>query len=291
MLSKTMIADCVFLGNATGYRECKSCQGNVRLKVFACQHPAHESTTIQECRKCKDYQSPQEYGFIREWSIGVTTAPRQKSTLEISLASLQAAGWTEIQLFAEPDTDVPTKFPGLTVSCRPVRMGAFPNWYLSLTEMMMRNPLADAYLLCQDDVLFSRGLRQYLEDCLWPAPEVGVVSIYCPSHYHSEKAGFHVINKGWDSWGALAYVFSNPSARAFLSHELALNHRHHGPAKGLRNIDSVVGSWCRDSGLPYFEHSPSLAQHIGETSTIWSKGSSRRRTASAFVSDTAELQP
>ncbi len=39
---------------------------------------------------------------------------------------------------------------------------------------------ADAYLICQDDVLFASGLRSYLEQTLWPQPQTGLVSVYCP---------------------------------------------------------------------------------------------------------------
>lgn len=89
------------------------------------------------------------------------------------------------------------------------------------------------------------------------------------------------IDPGWGAWGALAYLFSNPGIRAFLSDPEVVNHRHHGPGDGQRNIDSVVGAWCRRNSLPYFVHVPSLAQHIGETSTISCNGSSASATVTA----------
>ena len=49
------------------------------------------------------------------------------------------------------------------ISQRPRELGAFPNWYLSLTELVMQDPSADAYFMCQDDILLSAGLRAYLE--------------------------------------------------------------------------------------------------------------------------------
>ena len=198
------------------------------------------------------------------------TAPRKEVTITRSIESLAAAGWKQIQVFAEPDSTLPENVMGITVTQRDKTLGAFPNWYLSLTEMYLKSPHADAYLICQDDVLISHQTRPYLENCLWPATEVGVISLYCPSHEHREEIqGFISITPGWDAWGALAYVFSNPGLREFLSDRIVLNHRHHGPDKGLRNIDSVVGSWCKRRHLPYFVHIPTLAQHIGDTSTIW----------------------
>lgn len=255
--------------------------------------------TRQICECCSRRAMP-DHGFSRDrvaecpptkttsvtrWAVGVTTAPRRKSTLGRTLHSLEEAGWDRPRLFVEPSVELPSKFADLPATKRDEIIGAFPNWYLGLSELVMRDPHAEAYLLCQDDVLFSGNLRDYLEQVLWPAPRVGVVSVYCPSHYGLDKpGGFHVEDHGWGTWGALAYVFPNPSARAILTDSLVVNHRHHGPAAGMRNIDSVVGGWCARSCLPYYVHVPSLAQHIGETSTLWRHGGlGGRRHARHFL--------
>jgi len=47
---------CRYLGGEIGLRDCPSCLGNVRLKIFACHHPAHVETTIQECLVCPDHE-------------------------------------------------------------------------------------------------------------------------------------------------------------------------------------------------------------------------------------------
>lgn len=221
------------------------------------------------------------------WAIGITTAPRQEPTLHTCLTSLLAAGWDQVRVFAEPGVERPDGFPTLLWSCRDEPLGAFPNWLLGLVELVLREPHADAYFMCQDDAVMAAGLRYYLERRLWPAPKVGVVSVYCPSHYaRNQPSGFHIEDRGWDSWGALAYIFPNPSARSIVSDPLVIGHRHHGPAAGLRNIDSVVGRWCRQQKLPYYVHVPSLAQHIGRTSTIFPGASNRgRRRAADFLDD------
>jgi len=222
---------------------------------------------------------------ITAWAVGVTTAPRQRPTLPRCLESLGRAGWARPRLFAEPGAEIPADRADLPATHRDEPLGAFPNWFLGLAELVMRRPRAEAYLICQDDVVFAAGLRDFLERNLWPSPRVGVVSVYAPSHYTEGKSpGFHVEDRGWDSWGALAYVFPNPSARALLGDPMVIDHRHHGPADGLRNIDSVVGLWCQRSGLPYFIHVPSLAQHIGETSTIYPGASAEgQRRADDFA--------
>jgi hypothetical protein len=127
-------------------------------------------------------------------------------------------------------------------------------------------------------------LRDYLEYGLWPANRVGVVSVFCASHVgKGQPSGFCVANLGWDAWGAQAYIFPPASARAFLANPIGYEHRCVGPGQGLRNIDSIVGQWCLDQKLPYFVHVPSLAQHIGETSTLYPDGSLLgKRSASNF---------
>ena len=47
---------CVFLGDQIGRRDCPSCGGRVRVKVFACAHPQHDETTLHECARCPDYE-------------------------------------------------------------------------------------------------------------------------------------------------------------------------------------------------------------------------------------------
>ena len=56
-LTKRVGLPCVFLGPHTGWRECVSCRGKTKLKEFTCLHPAHEKTTIPDCKKCADYEA------------------------------------------------------------------------------------------------------------------------------------------------------------------------------------------------------------------------------------------
>ncbi|MCG6154357.1 hypothetical protein [Rubinisphaera margarita] len=221
---------------------------------------------------------------IQRWSVGMTTAPRRVLTLEASVRSVFLAGWHDVRLFAEPGTKLPADFVSLGRSDRDEKLGAFSNWYLALSELYLRTPHADAFMVLQDDVVLARGLREYLDNQLWPDPKVGVVSLYCPSHVTlAVGCGFGITNEGWGWWGALALVFSNPGIRAFLSDIEVLNHRHHGPDDGSRNIDSVVGAWSRRSGLPFYVHCPSLVSHIGGASTIWGDVTNTgRRRESAF---------
>ena len=48
---------CVYLGEPFGLRDCASCRGTVRIKIYECHHPAHAETTLSYCRTCPDYQA------------------------------------------------------------------------------------------------------------------------------------------------------------------------------------------------------------------------------------------
>ena len=224
---------------------------------------------------------------VISWAVGVTTAPRPEPTLARTLDSLAIAGWERPRLFVEPDSEIPPRFADLPRSDRDEPLGAFANWYLALAELVMRSPRAEAYFMVQDDVVFARGVRPFLERALWPAANCGAVSIYCPSHYAvGQPAGFHLEDRGWGTWAAQALLFSNPSARSLLASCELVNHRHHGPRDGSRNIDCVVGLWCRQTGMPFYVYTPSLAQHIGETSTLYARASAAgRRRATTFIGE------
>jgi hypothetical protein len=224
------------------------------------------------------------------WSVGVTTAGRLQLTLDRMLSSLFETGWERPRLFADADAVIPQQWAHLPATRRDVQLGAFPNWLLGLAELVLREPHADAYLICQDDAVFCRGLPAYLEQAFWPAERLGVVSLYCPSHVgKGQLPGFHPFDGGWDTWGAQAFVFPPASARAFLTDPISYEHRCVGPNNGLRNIDSIVGQWCREAQRPFFIHVPSLAQHIGETSTLYGGVSLLgKRSASDFPGEEAD---
>lgn len=232
--------------------------------------PKNQETRVQESASFSEATSSRAEATAWHWSIGVTTAPRALPTLRRTLVSLAEAGWDDPHLFAEPGCEVPE---GYAVTRRGRRMGAWPNWYLALAELVLKDPHADAYVLIQDDVLFSRNCRMFLEANLWPPDPVGLVSLYCPSIYHPHKQrsefGPYAVRAGRALVGALTYFFPPAAARALLQdHEVAA-HRLNGWHQGLCNIDSVIGSWAERSRRKVYYYAPSLATHIGEVSSIW----------------------
>lgn len=48
-------------------------------------------------------------------------------------------------------------------------------------------------------------------------------------------------------------------------------YRQRGPRDGMDHIDTVIGCWATRANLPLYVFRPSLVQHIGDTSTIWTQ--------------------
>ena len=275
---------CFHLGDQTGERKCTTCQGDVRQKVFRCLHPEHQETTFKDCDHCSDYDRRLESGKVRTWEVGVTTAPRKPSTLYHTLTSIREAGWSETLLFAEPGSLVKGLGSEVQVVHRHETLGAWPNWLLALAELYLRNPVADAYAIFQDDIELCLGVREYLEAELWPQERLAFVSLYCSSGYQP-KTTRYAQPDGVDGYiGALALVFPPEAVRALLSSSMVWAHRLRPGSGGVNGIDFAIGRWAARRDLPGLFHVPSLVQHLGDVSTVWPQGKNKgRRRADTFV--------
>lgn len=172
------------------------------------------------------------------WAVGLTTAPRPEPTLQQTLHSLQAAGWPDCRLFDDAK-----------------RAGAWPNWIAGLRTLLAEYPNAEAYMLVQDDAIFCRRLRRYLEKTLWPASNLALCSPYCPAPYRKSEHGWHQQDRGWNLVGAVCWVIPPHSARSIIA-DLA-----HVQARN--RIDARIGQWAKNVGRSVWYHTPSLVQHIG----------------------------
>jgi hypothetical protein len=296
---------CYYLGGEVGLRIEAHAFGHDRLPVYECRHPDHVETTATECRRCRDWREQfgteivpikrlvpppaQRHGpRVRHWAVGVTTSPRQRPTLDACLDSLFRAGWKEPRLFVDSAVTIANRFGDVPVTIHETRLGAWPNYYLALVELLMREPEADVFMLVQDDVIFDdrHDLREYLEETLWPAYPIGAVSLFCSKAYTHPVAGWHELEGQW-VWGALAFVFPRESAKRFVTNPRVLEHRS-DPETGLFNIDIEIGRWAHEQRQPIYFPTPSLAQHIGDTSTLWTEPEARAlgdRRADRFAAD------
>ncbi len=205
---------------------------------------------------------------VRTWAVGVTTAPRGVPTLSDCLESLRLAGWDDARLFVDGEAPIPQAWAHLPQTRREPRVGAWPNYYLALAELYLRQPQADAYLLLQDDALLASGVREYLQGMLWPDKGPAIASLFCSRAYHQSQAGWHRFRGAW-VWCALAFAFSAEAARRFLADLAVVQHRLSRRRKPLADIDWRIGRWALQHGIPLYYPTPSLVQHIGDVSALW----------------------
>lgn len=287
---------CHYLGPRVGFRLRQSASGPLQVPVFACSHPEYVETTRDQCIHCRDWTQDPDLdppvidmmlprqvnpAKINKWSVGITTAPRGRPTLRWTLDGLVRAGWESARIFIDSTVTIPQRYAHFPMSHRDERMGAWPNFYLAVTELLLRDPDADAYFILQDDVAFHdrSNLREYLEDYLWPHEPRCVVSLYSSQPDTREQYGWYRHQHAW-FLGALAFIFSRDALKAFVSDADVVEHRFSGPSDGLASVDTVVGAWAHDNDVPIYYSTPSLCQHIGGVSTIWhgAKNAGKRKS-------------
>src|SRR5262245_29717645 len=278
-------APCCFLGHAIT-PELPPNSGESPEVVYACRHPAHQRTTAAACRMCRDWQAEPSYSRflslaevvplpsrrcgekVKQWALGVTTAPRRQPTLELCLDSIIRAGWPEPRLFIDGAAPLPPRYGHLPLTWREEPVGAFPAWHLALTELLLQQPAADAYVLLQDDaILYDReNLREYLEEALWPGKRPGIVTLFYTGL--DPRAGWHLMSDGWH-WGAQGFIFPPHLPRQLAADEKLLTTRSRAAVERHFPIPEELAQWIVRTGADIWYTSPSLAQHIGNTSTLW----------------------
>lgn len=310
-VKKRSFRDCIHLGEILGFRSQNSTTGLIQTPVFRCGHPNHQRTTESECVKCHDWCAdenlrpqrlcdllprPESWGGGLEsaarrqirWAVGMTTAPRRRPTLEISLDHLRRAGWDDVYLAVDGGTSLRPTAAVESIAYRSPIVGAWPNYFLTLSEMILRNPDADAILLLQDDVqIYDReNIRAYLESILWPRESPSLISLYCSTAYTKHDPGWSIAEEIW-GWGALAFIFPIELAKQFVCDPDVVAHRWTN--QGDRYIDDVIGGWAERHSIPIWYPTPSLTQHIGETSTVWTGAPALGyRRADRFVGEAVE---
>ena len=196
----------------------------------------------------------------------VLTAPRPKSTLKRTVDGLCAAGFA-CELWGDRN-----------------RSGHFRAYMAALRRAVAHAPQAEAYFIVEDDVVFCRGLREYLRQTLWPGPveEIALCSPYCPEAYRQGTRGWNDAQSRRDIYlaGSQAWIFPPGAARSILA-EVA-------PLQSVHNADFEIGKWADATGRKVWHHSPSLAQHIGlGNSALGDDTTTEIRLAADFIGEGA----
>jgi hypothetical protein len=236
---------------------------------------------------------------MTKWAYGLTTIPERRDTLfPITLHSLRLAGFPNPRIFCDGGKD-PAFYEdlGLEVTLRSPKVRPFGNWIMGLWELYVRFPKADRYAMFQDDVIFTRNLREYLDTQPFPAKgywnlfsfmktNEGLIAGRPPGWYHSDQYGR----------GALALVFNRDGVVQMLSSKCTGMKPQHA-SRGDRRIDGAVVTALapthRQPGADFIEfiHNPSLVQHIGDRSSIGNNNQPKALTFPGETFDCLSLLP
>lgn len=208
-----------------------------------------------------------------KWAVGVVTAPRAESCIEKTLPSLRNGGWDDFVVYAEPGSVVPHD----KVVMRPEVYGDWANWYCGLSELVQTHPQADYVLMLEDDVVMCKNVRQYLDVSIPKLDDFAALSFYTPAFYNkfSTESMFNKEYEGSRTLGTLTVIMKMATALDFIgdpeiSKRRFLSKDSTMAAQDWSNTakDIFLGLWAKRKGLPIYYHSPSLAQHIGQKTTL-----------------------
>jgi hypothetical protein len=240
-----------------------------------------------------------------KWYCAVTTAPRDIPTLNTCLQSLQIAGWDPF-IFAEPNSVKPLVEFKDSYIINDERKGVWHNWLQSL-RYGLENTDANIFLTVQDDSLFHPDSKTFVEKILWPAENVGFVSLYTPKHYSIQpkfktKARPKGVNRIHTKsfWGACGLVWPRPVVEAIVDHPFALQwlgahlrtksawesmkeKRRKEPWR-IQNSDTAIGKLMNRMERTMWFCDPSPVQHISLTSATGHGGNKGRRNCGRCAS-------
>jgi hypothetical protein len=151
----------------------------------------------------------------------------------------------------------------------------------------MTHPRADYFLFLEDDATLYAGYKpntcEYLTAlCDQRMGTLAALSLYSNGHL-CEVPDIYAVNHGWSHSGCVAFVMENYALRQFLVDARVVQHRFLDDWAGTRLNDAVLGRWAHeDFKRPIGLHSPTLVQHIGDTSTL---GNPLPRRSVNFIGD------
>lgn len=234
------------------------------------------------------------------WNVVVTTAPREKCTLDRTIQSLLVCGWMPT-VVAEPGS-TETWIPTIQNT---QRLGVWHNW-ISACRLALAEP-SDFILTVQDDCHFHPDSKALVESIDWPS-DAGFVSLYTPKHYQHNKRkdrrpnGFYEVTPR-NLWGSLALVFRPDVLREIVDHPIAqtwigvrgrgrlgrrqwpkLRKKRQENPHLIQNSDVAIGRIVQALGRKMYYFNPSPVSHVSEFSTCGHAGNTGRRNAE-FVAD------
>ena len=215
------------------------------------------------------------------WEYGVTTVPKRiaNGTLQRTLESLSKGGFDNPRLFIDglPNSEL-GEFSKLRITCHSEALRIYGNFHLGISELFIRNPFADRYAMFQDDFVTYANLREYLEQCEYPAN--GYLNLYTFPENLKPQKGWYLSNQLGK--GATALVFDNAALKALITNTFWISRPaigHKDPKRAWKFVDGGIVEALKQQGFKEYVHNPSLVQHTGTVSTL---GNSRHALANSF---------
>lgn len=214
-----------------------------------------------------------------KWAVGVTTAPRDESYLDWTLAACESAGW-----------------PPVVFNDAEKTLGPWGNFLRSAAALADRP--VDAIIMLQDDVLLAKNLRPWLEKQLaasawWST--CGIISLY------SCEGMSRDLDRGWNAipWRYVKACGSGACA-VLMRRQVAQRILDDPPAPSAFCLTDVwLKRVCYRERLDWIEHCPSLCRHVGVVSALVDVPGERRprsqpkwtpyRHEGVFVEDAGSL--
>lgn len=211
-------------------------------------------------------------------AIAMIASARPELPLEHTIDNLRHGGFDEtLHVFAEPGLNPPPR-EGICWHANATRLGVVANW-LSALRWLLDETSALHLLLVEDDGDYCRGAREMLADEIARTPNYGLVSLYLATRFAHRHAGA----SGWRShaydertFGLVAVCFRRGGgiedflACPELAERLAM------PPETASH-DELLFRYFREHGHSCRTHRPSLADHVGFTSTLGHKDGPHRR--------------
>lgn len=225
--------------------------------------------------------------------IGIIVAPRPAPTFMECVKSLDGTGVAPI-LFCEPFVPVQrseyivvdrpcveTEKCSFTTSYPEGIFGNFQNWIQAGRDLLEISDDADTFLICEDDALFTFGIRSLLERDLWPSAKCGAVSLYCPNmRQYASKTGLFRTDlvsprgpfaSGRNNLvGSLALVFPRCVLERLVYDEKSISawkgshaqsREKNLPPWQRKAVDTWIGKTLVKIGKELWTYSPSLVLH------------------------------
>jgi hypothetical protein len=194
-------------------------------------------------------------------AIAMIGAPRPRPTIRRTLREMRRAGFTQpIYVFEEPGTRTQRR-PGVVIHTNPRRLRMWQNW-LQAARFLLEGTDAPYLLLCEDDLELCPAAAATLLAAMptLARDDFGLASLFTPQHNLEttvRQGGWQAHNRGWGSWGSLAYCFTRGSLSRILRERELVAHA------GTESTDGVVCRACLNLGLATYYHVPSLCSHTG----------------------------